>query len=238
MSYQIKVESFQGPFHLLLQLIEKQEFDITEISLAQVADEFLNYLKELKEVHPKELADFLEIAAKLILIKSRVLLPQINNEDEEDEEDLVKQLKIYQQYVLASREVENLVKNSNRSFSRDKIPLEIIPNFFQEVKVDLKTLEKYFNNFFENLIRQMKFKQKTFKRKFISLKEKIGELLKNLKGKKEIIFNSLIKGKQRPDQVGLFLATLELAKRKEICIQQAGLFEDIIISRIHKNSQE
>ncbi len=237
MSYQIKTESFQGPFHLLLQLIEKQELDITEISLARVADDFLNYLKELKEISSKELADFLEIAAKLILIKSRALLPQINNEEEkDDEEDLVKQLKIYQQYVLASREVENLVKNSKRSFSRDKIPLEIIPNFSQEVKVSSHTLEKYFNNFFENLIRQIKFKQKTFKRKFISLKEKIGELLKSLKEKKEVIFNSLIKGKQKPDQVGLFLATLELAKRKEIYIQQAGLFEDIIISRIHKSS--
>ena len=74
--YQVQLPVFEGPLDLLLHLIEQQELDITVISLAQVTDQYLAYLRIVQEVHPDDLADFVVVAAPLLLIKSRALLPQ------------------------------------------------------------------------------------------------------------------------------------------------------------------
>ena len=74
---EIKLEKFQGPLDLLLRLIEGQELDISQVSLAQVTDQYLNYLDSAKNISATELADFLVIATKLLVIKSKILLPQL-----------------------------------------------------------------------------------------------------------------------------------------------------------------
>ena len=88
----IRVENFEGPLDLLLQLIEQDELDITKVSLLEVTEQYINYLEEVEDKEPEMLADFLLIAAKLLYIKSKVLLPEIELENE-DEIDLVEQLK-------------------------------------------------------------------------------------------------------------------------------------------------
>ena len=75
--YRFKLEKFEGPLDLLLQLIEKQELNITDVSLAAVTEQYLNYLAERQDLPPEELADFLVVAAKLLLLKSRILLPDL-----------------------------------------------------------------------------------------------------------------------------------------------------------------
>ncbi len=228
--YTLKLEKFQGPFNLLLQLIEKERMDITEISLAQVADEFLRYLKEIGEVRPDELADFLEIAAKLILIKSRLLIPEAAEEDEEGQ-DLVNQLKIYRQYARVTREVGKIANQPRYSFSRERIPLEIVPDFSLDVKITVDVLEKYFRNLVLIVSKQIKFNRQTLKRRVISLQLKIKELMDILKEKQRVVFNSLIKGKQKPEKIATFLAILELVKRRQAVVEQSGLFEEIIITK-------
>ena len=86
--------SFQGPLDLLLQMIERRELPITEISLARIADEYVVYIEQLEEVHPAELADFLVVAARLLLIKSYALLPTppVAITEAEEEQDTAEQL--------------------------------------------------------------------------------------------------------------------------------------------------
>ena len=115
-SYQVQLEAFEGPLDLLLHLIELQELDITTIALAQVTDQYLAYLRVVEERRPDELAGFLAIAARLLLIKSRALLPQpppLLQEEEDVGEDLVRQLREYRRFkqiaeVLRQRDLDGL----------------------------------------------------------------------------------------------------------------------------------
>ena len=100
--YKVKLEKFEGPLDLLLQLIESADLDITEISLSQVADQFMRYLIEVENKNPDELADFLVAASRLLLIKSRILLPNLHIEDEGEAMELEIQLKIYKEYYEAN----------------------------------------------------------------------------------------------------------------------------------------
>ena len=95
MAYQIKLEQYQGPLDVLLQLIEQDKLNITDISLADITESFLAHLDKVEELYPEELADFLVVATRLLYIKSRVLLPYLVNDDEEPITDLTEHLKIY-----------------------------------------------------------------------------------------------------------------------------------------------
>ncbi len=105
-TYQVKLPVFEGPLDLLLHLIEREELDITEVSLAQVTNQYVDYLAQFGERQLDNLADFLVVAAKLLLIKSRVLLPQppltSTSEEEEDADDLVRQLIEYKRFKEAA----------------------------------------------------------------------------------------------------------------------------------------
>src|SRR3989344_3794745 len=110
MTYIMKQEKFEGPMELLLELIEKEKLSISEISLAKVADEYISYVKGLEKIDPEELAEFLVVAAHLMLIKSRSLLPQLKLTEEEEGsiEELEKRLKEYQRLRQLAGELKKL----------------------------------------------------------------------------------------------------------------------------------
>ena len=120
--YQVTLPLFEGPLDLLLHLIERQELDITAISLAQVTNQYLEYLACVSERNPDNLADFLVVAAKLLLIKSRVLLPQppaMAAHDEEDVgDDLLRQLVEYKRFKEAARWLERQDEQGLRAYVR------------------------------------------------------------------------------------------------------------------------
>ena len=121
MAHIIKLEKFEGPLDLLLQLIESADLDITEVAIAQVADQFMEYLGQVEEKRPEELADFLVVASRLILIKSRVLLPSLHLEEENDAVILENQLKIYKEYYEASKKIEDILASKKVLFAREKV---------------------------------------------------------------------------------------------------------------------
>ena len=89
-------EKFSGPLGLLISMIEGEEMDITEIALAKIADDYVNYIRSAENIDPDEMADFLVVAAKLLFIKSKALLPYLYTaEDEAEVDDLEKQLRMY-----------------------------------------------------------------------------------------------------------------------------------------------
>ncbi|MDA2935666.1 segregation/condensation protein A [Patescibacteria group bacterium AH-259-L05] len=229
--YTIKLEQFSGPFDILLSLIEKEKLDITEVSLSKVADEFLKYVHTLEEVSAQELADFLEVVAKLILIKSRLLIPEAIF-DEEEADELIDQLKIYREFAHASKGVSHLVAAPLYSFAKEKIPLAETSNITFDLKVDPLLLEKNFKSIVFDILEQIKLSQKSIKRKVISLREKVNELLILLKKHEKVIFNPLLKGKKRIEQAVMFLAVLELMKQKKVQVQQKELFGEIVIKQI------
>jgi segregation and condensation protein A len=120
--YQVMLPVFEGPLDLLLHLIEREELDITEVSLAQVTNQYVEYLAQISERDPDSLADFLVVAAKLLLIKSRVLLPKPPSldasEEEEDGEDLVRQLIEYRKFREAARRLAEIEAQGLHAYIR------------------------------------------------------------------------------------------------------------------------
>jgi segregation and condensation protein A len=120
--YHVALPVFEGPLDLLLHLIEQEELDITQVSLAQVTNQYLNYLAQLNERDPDSLADFLVVAAKLLLIKSRVLLPQppssVGADAEDVGEDLVRQLIEYKKFKEVARWLNQLEEQGQSAYVR------------------------------------------------------------------------------------------------------------------------
>jgi len=120
--YQVALPVFEGPLDLLLHLIEREELDITEVSLAQITNQYLEYLAQLSERDPDNLADFVVIAAKLLLIKSRVLLPQppasLKPEEEDVGDDLIRQLMEYKRFKEAAQWLRQLDEQGLRTYIR------------------------------------------------------------------------------------------------------------------------
>ena len=121
MEYCVSLDVFEGPLDLLLTLIEREELDVTKVSLARVADQFLAYTALLQEVSPAHLADFLVIAARLLVIKSRALLPPAEQRIEEEEdpgEQLAQQLQEYKRFKEAANQLRELEALGLRSYPR------------------------------------------------------------------------------------------------------------------------
>src|SRR3990167_2345508 len=122
MTYQVSLEKFSGPLELLLSLIEEEKLSVSTISLSQVTDQFLEYLRKIENTeYQRILADFLVVASRLILIKSRSLLPNLvlTQEEEGDIKELKEHLKAYQQIKLIGRELGKWIKTRNQYLGRD-----------------------------------------------------------------------------------------------------------------------
>jgi segregation and condensation protein A len=140
--YQLKLPgyTFEGPLDLLLQLIERRELPVTEISLARIADEYVQYIEQLEEVNPAELADFLVVAARLLLIKSYALLPTPPSREDEEEKDtaeqLLAQLMEYKRIKEASEVLKQRQESGQRAYPTRRVgPNEII---LREVTAELE----------------------------------------------------------------------------------------------------
>jgi segregation and condensation protein A len=225
MVYQVKLEQYEGPLDLLLRLIEEEKLDISQISLAQITDEFIRYLS-LAPISLDELADFIVVAAKLLLIKSEKLLPGL--EIEEEEPLLEEQLKIYKQYWDAAKEIEKIIQRKQFVFFREKMPVE--PAFRPPKRLTSQELAVVF----QEIVKQLEFfvqptKQITLKA--ISLEERIHYLKELILKKLFLSFNDLIKTKDKAEKIVHFLALLELIKQRIVKIEQEGLFGEIIIKK-------
>ncbi|MEA2065301.1 MAG: ScpA family protein [Patescibacteria group bacterium] len=225
---QVKMEKFEGPLDLLLKLIKNEKLDITEISLVKIADQYIFYIEETDNLSAGEIADFLLVAAKLIFLKSKILLPKIS-EDEEDEDELIEQLKIYKRYFDAAKKIEIIINKGNFSFTRAK-NTEQQAFFNPPSKIDKKKLSKIFKNFLFSLEKtEVEFEHGSLKKR-ISIQDKIAQMLDLIKRKKSFVFNSLFFAKVNKDEkVVSFLAILEIIKQKNALVIQEELFTDIVV---------
>ncbi len=227
--YTVKLEKFEGPLDLLLRLIEEQKLDISEISLARVTDQYIEHLKEIQD--PGELADFLVVAAKLLWIKSKLLLPMLGPEEGEGC-DLESQLKIYKEYLEASSRIHKIILKRNFTHVHDRLPIqrkEIIfnpPKWLNKFKLE-KTLREILVSL-EPIVNL----PKAVLKKTISIQESITQIKNLIQKQIEVSFSSIIKNaKDKIEVIVNFLALLELVKQRVIAVQQDGVFKDINIQR-------
>ncbi len=230
-NYKIQLEQFEGPLDLLLRLIEEEEMDITKVSLAKVTDQFIQYVNLAEQMQAGEMADFLMVASRLLLIKSRVLLPTLQLE-EEDEGSLAKQLKIYKEYYEASKKIKLLLKQENFMFSRLK-PIQVFtPKFIAPIGLNGFRLSEIFAKALLKLEPIVNLPQAMLK-KTLSIREKILHITEMILHKVSFSFKQLIGGsRDRTEMIISFLAILELVKQRTLDVEQGELFAEINIKKL------
>lgn len=220
--YKIKIEKFEGPLDLLLQIIEREELNISDISLAEVTEQYLHYLEENSDLPPEDLADFLVVAAKLLLLKSRILLPQLFFENEEDGDNLTKQLTIYRAYLEASRFIAARFVGRNVLYARERPFILEAASFSPPTALPTATLHHVFENILRDLSDYIKPMPELISRS-VSLKEKIASLRTLLESKRQINFGEVLaSANTRMDVIVAFLALLELVKQRHVVAEQAN----------------
>ena len=244
MEYKVSLEKFSGPLDLLLSLIEEHKLAISEISLSQVTDQFLEYLKKIKESiglsnavsgteYQRILADFLVVASRLILIKSRSLLPNLvlTQEEEGDIKELEERLKVYQQIKLLGRELGKWAKERLPYFSREYF-LNLPVVFYPSKNLDKEGLLSVYGSFLKTLPHLEKLEQQSVAR-IITLEEKIEELMSRVSAAAEISFNEISSSsKEKIDVILTFLAVMMLFRKKLLEVSQDKLFGEIKVKKV------
>ncbi|MFA5098934.1 MAG: segregation/condensation protein A [Candidatus Paceibacterota bacterium] len=230
--YEYTTEKFSGPIEKLLELIEEKKLEITDLSLAEITADFLEYVKKIEAIEPRLLADFVAVAASLLLIKSKSLLPdlKLTTDEEENIRDLEGRLDFYRNFKPAMAHIKRLAQEKNVEISR---PLFFCrPEvFYPSPKITIENLLKAAEKVLE-AIREMPEEQK-IERSLVTLEEKIEEIVARLKAELEhsTSFGSLLKDKPRSEVVVLFLALLHLLAGQKISVQQNKGFSDILIEQ-------
>ncbi|MBR6402104.1 MAG: segregation/condensation protein A [Eubacterium sp.] len=243
----IKLDVFEGPLDLLLHLIEKNKYNIFDIPIVEITQQYLSYLDSMEEENMDVMSEFLVMAATLISIKSKMLLPKEEEAEDEEEDDpraeLVKSLLEYKMYKYASLELKDMsIDASNAYFKGASIPKEV-----KEVKEEVDPAEligdltmQKLSQIFQTLLRReidrvdpVRSKFGTITRDEIKLEDRMVEIRSEIKGLRSINFRTLL-GKRRGklNIIVSFLAILELMKTGALTIRQDEMFGEILIDSL------
>lgn len=230
MTADIKLEKFEGPLDLLLQLIDEQKLSITEVALSDITEQFIKYLDKLESERPEALADFLVIATKLVYLKSRTLLPYLQPEVDEGP-SLADQLKMYQQYVEASKKIEQLWNAGKVAYGRIEPPVKL-----KEFVLPTNSQANDLRDSFEKLLARLKpinpLPRVNIDRG-ISVKERVAALWQILKTQKSFNFKNILEqAESRTEVIVTFLAVLDLLKEAKASAHQMNAFGDMEIIKI------
>lgn len=226
----VKLEQFEGPFDLLLSLIGEQKLSISEVSLSEITEQYLQYLDKIEKNRAEEMADFLVVATRLLLLKSKLLLPQFTLEEELGP-SLEEQLRLYKAFVEASREINKLWLSDNMSVFRVEPPRKM--EYF--VPPNNLILDGLHQNMVQlvSRLKPPKPLPETRIDKAVSMKDKVDFIRKLLRKSKRISFNEILNSaSNRTELIIGFLALLELVKQRAVALQQTKVFEDIVIERV------
>lgn len=230
----IKLQQFEGPLDLLLQLIEQKQLDISQVSLSTVTEQYMGYLRKVQEVNPEELADFLVVAAKLLLIKSRLLIPSL--EVEEEETDLEQQLRIYREFYEASKILHKMILQRRFLFPRERPAIAIEPVFNPPATLTRDRLRELFLDVLQD-IEPVVALPKQLTLRTISIQEKIEHLRQHISSQVAINFRTILSSsKDKTEVIVTFLALLELVKQRFVAVVQKNTFSDIEIRRLSQSS--
>ena len=238
--YEFKLDNFEGPIELLWHMIKETKLEITEVKLADMTEQYLDYMAGLDEIDLEKASDFIDIAATLIEIKSKSLLPREEEvvEDEEDPEvRLLRQIKEYdmfQEVIAKMRPLENI----NRFYK----PMDEKVNDYRYVLGEM-TLSGLLDAFAKMMTRVKRQEQEIIPKKIekdrFTVAEKIVSIRETLHEKKKIFFSEFYKEDfTKSEMINLFLAVLELLKMQEIRVIQKSTYEDIEIDLKEEKEEE
>lgn len=239
--YTVRLQVFEGPLDLLLHLIKKNEVDIYDIPIAHITEQYLEYLEFLQIVNLELVGDYLALAAELGYIKSRMLLPKIEDEEEEEEdprEELVRRLLEYERYKDAAEDLKSMDILGREIFLRGGDQKAIFGEPEEEteyVRTDIWSLIDAFRDLYNK--KELSYKEDIlYTAETLSVEERSETLIEFLRSRKEVHFTELFSDdKTKPELVVTFLSVLELCKNGLIGIVQNDDSEGIIIKFLENN---
>lgn len=243
MGIPVKLNVFEGPLDLLLHLIDKNKIDIYDIPIVEITDQYMEYIQAMEEADLGVMSEFMVMAATLLDIKCKMLLPKEVNEEGEEEDpraELVEKLLEYKMYKFMSYELKDKMDEAaNVFFKKPTIPEDVLkykePVDPRELLAGM-TLEKL-NAIYKSIIRRQEDKIDPIRSKFgkiekeeVSLSDKMLELREYAKEHRRFSFRNLLEGQHSRVQVIVtFLSILELMKMGHIHVEQEELFDDISV---------
>ena len=230
-SYKVKLSNFEGPLDLLLYLIKDSKLEIENVKLASITEQYLDYMKYIDKVDMENAAEFIEVAATLVEIKSKSMIPQ-EQEKEKDENDpewlLLQRLKEYKLYKEASEKMKSQ-EIPNRMY---KLPDDKVNDFRNVLKqMNIEGLISAFTNLMTKAaVREVVQEERTIVRDRWTVEEKIFEIRTILSTCDKIKFNELVGDDfTRGEVITLFMAMLELLKLQIVNVHQEEMFGEIEI---------
>ena len=252
MEISYKLESFEGPLDLLLHLIEKNQVNIYDIPIAMITDQYLEYVNHMEEESLDVVSEFLVMAATLLDIKARMLLPKEVNEEGEEEDpraELVARLLEYKTYKYMSLELKDMELDAEKIFYKyPTIPKEV-KEYEQPVDLDklldgvtLTKLQQIFQSVMkrqQEKIDPVRSKFGTIKKEPVSLEEKISSVMEYARKHRNFSFRGMLtRQADKTEIVVTFLAILELMKVGKIQLTQENLFDDMMIETLEEEGAE
>ena len=233
-SYTVKTGTFEGPFALLLSLIEERKLFINEISLSQVTEDFITYIKQLDTLSPAAVSNFVVVAATLILIKSKSLLPNLNLTTEEEGEivNLEDRLRLFETFSRLSQNIKKLF-GKNILFA----PLERKydkKTFVPDTKITSEAVRLLIDEVLEKIPKKV-FLPAVEVRKVISIEEMIDKLTERIQNSMQLNFKDFtgraFTKEERVVVIVGFLAMLEMVRNGIVNVVQNSNFDDMIIEK-------
>lgn len=241
MSYKVKLQSFEGPFDLLVYLIENAEMSIYDIRISEITNQYLEYIKAMEESDINVATEFMVLASTLIEIKSKMILPRMSIEGQVMEEEdpragLVERILEYKRFKKAAEILQDRQEHSQRIFEK---PQEDISGYLENpdeyLSLDLKQFASAFSLFIQKKqkVEAVRKHYTRIERERSTMESRIRMILGAVRRKIGQIFSfrELIPNKDdRYDVVVTFMSLLEMAKERVIRIEQKSLYGDIEVS--------
>ena len=234
MNYSIKIDAFEGPLDLLLHLIKEKNVDIYDISIEEITKSYLDYINKMEELNINVASSYLVMAAELMEIKSKSLLPKVESEEDNEEEEvsrenLINKLVEYKKYKEMTEVFKELEINRNNIYIK---PPENINNYInneiynEEIEID--KLVEAMKSFLSRKELEKPLKTKITNKEY-SVKERKNSIRNIIRNKKRVEFTELFEEYNKSYIAVTFLSVLELAKEHELKISQDKNFDNIFI---------
>ena len=232
MEYEVKIDAFEGPLDLLLHLIKESKVDIWDIKIVDITDQYLKYIKSMEKLNLNIASEYLVMASELMEMKSKLLLPRTQLEEEEEEdprEKLIQKLIEYQKYKEMTKNFKELETDRHEFFTKAPENLKEYAPEGTIVNSDLSLddLMKAFSKFLERKEHEKPLAT-TVTKKEITVEERRNSIRNILKVKKKVNFFELFDVVTKEYIVVTFLAVLEMARKQELTIYQENNFDNII----------
>ena len=240
--YAIKIENFEGPLDLLCHLIDKNKMNIYDIKISDIADQYIEYINQMEELNLEVTSEFLIMASTLLYIKSKGLLPnQVEAEEELTEEQLIERIIEYKKY----KEITSKFRASYEEFSKRFFKIaEVIELPKQKLEVEYTTdiLPDIYKNLVERNNEKINQNAKNIEKIAIvetyTVASKVKEMFKELIRKPKFVFNKLysVSKCNKQEVVTAFTGLLELSRRNKVTTVQEELFGDITVEKIRNRN--